>query len=118
MKITVPGVPPSMNRFVGRANKWEYRAEKKKWTALVFALCAPRREQPPAHALVRIDYYFPTRIRHDPDNYSGKFLLDGLTAAGMIADDDFLHVSTSFHGHYDKANPRTEITVMPMMQEG
>ena len=67
---------------------------------------------PPDKAMVRIDYYFPDRRRHDADNYCGKLLLDGLTKAGVIADDDFAHISLSVHGYVDRTNPRTEINVL------
>ena len=62
-------------------------------------------------ARVTITYFFPTRARHDADNYSGKYLLDGLTIAGVIVDDDLKHISTTIRGEYDKDNPRTEIEV-------
>ena len=96
MRIILRGVPPSLNAFAGRENTWEYRKAKKEWTK----------------AMVRIDYYFPDRRRHDADNYCGKLLLDGLTKADVIADDDFAHISLSVHGYVDRTNPRTEITVL------
>jgi sugar phosphate isomerase/epimerase len=34
-------------------------------------------------------YYFPTRIRHDADNYNCKFLGDSLVQSGTLIDDDF-----------------------------
>lgn len=117
MKITLKGTPPSMNKFAGRKNEWEYRKQKQLWSDAVYLACLPKKQNPPQMALVRIDYFFNNRRRHDPDNYGGKFLLDGLTKAGAIADDDFAHISLSVHGHYDKKNPRTEITVVPMAEE-
>ena len=57
-------------------------------------------------------YYFPTNRRHDCDNYTPKFFLDGLTEAGVITDDDFLHVhSLRIYGEIDRDNPRTEIII-------
>lgn len=116
MKITMAAIPPSMNEFAGKCG-WKYRDEKKKWTALVLAACLACGDtpvQPMAKAMVRIDYYFPDRRRRDPDNYGGKLLMDGLTRAGVIADDSFAHVSISLHAHVDRQNPRTEICVVPM----
>ena len=52
-----------------------------------------------------------TRQRHDPDNYNGKFILDGLREAGIIEDDSFKNIELQLCGAYDKENPRTEITV-------
>ena len=50
--------------------------------------------------------------RHDPDNYSGKFILDGLREAGIIEDDSFSNIELQLCGSYDKENPRTEIEVI------
>jgi len=114
MKIVLKGTPPSLNRFAGRANTWAYRQAKEEWTGKVLAAClkaSTGAHRPCAQHLVRIDYYFPSRARHDPDNYAGKFLLDGLTKAGVIMDDDFSHIMLSLHGHVDHENPRTEIYV-------
>ena len=56
--------------------------------------------------------FFPTKRRHDPDNYSQKFFLDGLVESGMIIDDDCNHIkkitTECFTGD---DNPRTEITI-------
>lgn len=62
--------------------------------------------------VVRITYFFRTRQRHDPDNYNGKFILDGLREAGIIEDDSFKNVELQLCGSYDKENPRTEIEVI------
>ncbi|MEG0486162.1 MAG: RusA family crossover junction endodeoxyribonuclease [Oscillospiraceae bacterium] len=117
MKITIKAVPPSLNKFSGRKNVWEYRKMKKEWTMLVKATAMSKVKSPAEFALVRIDYFFKTRVRHDSDNYCGKFILDGLTAAGVIIDDDFEHIALLLHGHYNKENPRTEITVTPVDKE-
>ena len=112
--IVLKGVPPSLNRTAGRKNVWEYRQTKQQWTNTVYYTCKACKDRPAApfeKARVEITYYFPTRVRHDSDNYAGKFLLDGLTMAGVIADDDFKHISLTLAGAYDKENPRTEIKV-------
>lgn len=114
LRITLRGVPPSLNRFAGRENSWEYRNEKRMWTESVVWLVrsgslAPK--EPYKRAAVEILYYFPTAARHDPDNYAGKFLLDGLTAAGVIEDDSFAHITLAVAGAVDRKEPRTVITV-------
>lgn len=117
MKITLKGTPHSLNKYMGRKNEWEYRNEKTIWTrAVLYAAKAAkdRPAQPLEKAEVRIDYFFRTTVRHDADNYCGKFLLDGLTKARVIADDDFSHISLTVQGHVDSKNPRTEITVTKM----
>ncbi len=119
MKIVLKGAPPSMNKFAGRKNTYEYRNQKQKYTQLVKILCrqnAQMPKEPIEKALVRIDYFFPTAGRRDPDNYSGKMLIDGLTKAGVIADDSFSYIALALHGHKDKDFPRTEITIVPMLE--
>lgn len=114
MKITLKGTPPSLNKFMGRKSEWDYRTEKTNWTrAVLYAAktAKDRPAQPLEKAEVRIDYFFRTAVRHDADNYCGKFLLDGLTKAKVIMDDDFEHISLEVRGHIDKKNQRTEITV-------
>ena len=120
MTIELPGVPPSLNATAGRNNVWEYRKTKAEWTRRVWAACMACKDRPKRpwdNSVVEITYYFPTQARHDADNYAGKFLLDGLTKAGVIVDDDLRHISTVIRGAYDKQNPRTEITIWTM-QEG
>lgn len=113
MTISVKGIPPSLNDVVGKESGWKYRDAKKEWTDAVCWLgksVAP--SEPFKKASVTITYFFPTRARHDADNYCGKFLLDGLTKAGIIADDDMKHITLTIKGEYDKRNPRTEIEVI------
>ena len=56
--------------------------------------------------------YMPTRRRADPDNFSPKFIEDGFTEAGLIADDDGTHLKAlTLKTDYDKENPRTEIEI-------
>ena len=56
--------------------------------------------------------YFKTKIRHDPDNHTPKFILDGLAESGFIVDDDSKHLKKlTIECGYDKENPRTEIII-------
>lgn len=114
MRIVLKGVPPSLNKFAGRENSWEYRKTKSYWTQLVWATCRASKERPSeplARADVEIMYYFPTRTRHDADNYCGKFLLDGLTKAKVIVDDSMDHIRLHIGGDVDRKEPRTVITI-------
>lgn len=111
--ITINGVPPSLNKFAGRENSWEYRRLKADWTNIVRCLASQQRQGKPAfRAKVIITYYFPTSARHDPDNYAGKFILDGLTKAGIIVDDSFKHIKLELSGDVDRENPRTVVEVI------
>ncbi len=111
MKYTIPQIPPSNNRYIGRTNFREYQRAKREWAEMVAVFCRPRPQKPIEKAVVRLTYFFRTRARHDPDNYSGKMILDGLTAAGIIVDDSFGHITLELRGEYDRENPRTEIEI-------
>lgn len=112
MKIIINEIPPSDNRFKGRNNIWEYRTKKKDWIGIVgWATIGKRPKKPYEKSTVTITYFFPTRGRRDPDNYSGKFILDGLVQAGIIKDDSFQCIDLRLKASYDKDNPRTEIEV-------
>jgi len=121
VRIVLKGVPPSLNKFAGRENSREYRAEKKQWTDAVQWYVKKVKDRPAApfqKAKVFILYYFPTAARHDPDNYSGKFLLDGLTQAKVIRDDSFGCITLHLDGAVDRKNPRTVITVVEDTSDG
>lgn len=68
-------------------------------------------KKPFKKSIVTLTYYFKTRHRRDPDNYSGKFILDGLVKSKVIEDDNFSNIELRLNGNYDKGNPRTEISV-------
>lgn len=111
MTIVLPFIPPSLNRVAGRG-PYNYRQAKAETTEQVRLLCLNQRpEKPIDKADVTIRYYFPDRRRRDPDNYSGKFLLDGLTKAGVIVDDSFSHITLRLEARCDPNRPRTEIDV-------
>jgi Holliday junction resolvase RusA-like endonuclease len=112
MHYTIPCIPQSLNKFAGRHNVWEYRKQKEEWKMLIGVYCRPKPKKPIKKAVVTLTYFFPTAVRHDPDNYAGKAALDGLTAAGIIEDDSFNHIELRLkQGGVDKQNPRTEIEI-------
>lgn len=112
MKFVIDEVPPTENQFRGRQNVWAYRSEKQRWTCMVFWACkvAPH-ETIPKKAKVTITYFFKGYQRRDADNYSGKFILDGLVKAGIIKDDSFLHIDLILRASFGNKNARTEIEV-------
>lgn len=114
IKITVDEIPPSNNKYLGNSHSFNvYRREKERWHWLIrYALCrADKPDKPLEKALVNITYYFRDKQRRDPDNYSGKMILDPLVREGIIKDDSFNVIELSVSGLYDKKNPRTEIEV-------
>ena len=56
--------------------------------------------------------YYSTNRRHDVDNSTPKFILDGFSESGLISDDDSTHLKKlTLICNVDKDNPRTEIEV-------
>lgn len=78
---------------------------------------AQRPKKPLERAIVNITYYFKDRRRRDPDNYSGKMLLDPLVKEGILIDDSFDVVTLVLDGKVDKKNPRTEIEIRSVGNE-
>jgi len=107
---TIPEIPPSNNKFIGRDNRWGYQEIKKQWANLVAAYCRPKPPEPLPRATVTLFYHFKDKRRLDPDNYSGKFILDGLTQAGIIADDIFNFIDLKLKAACDKRG-KTEIFI-------
>ena len=77
---------------------------------MIALFCRPKPPEPLEKATVRIKYYFTDRRRRDPDNYSGKMILDGLVRAGIISDDSFLCIDLQLQAVYDKGG-YTEIFI-------
>lgn len=116
MRIVVDEIPPSNNKFMGRGSAryqaFEYQNEKKRWAWLIkAAIGRDKPREPIEKAIVTITYYFPTKHRRDPDNYSGKFINDGLVKSGVIKDDSFSNIDLVLVGKVDRKNPRTVIKV-------
>lgn len=112
LKITVHDIPPSNNNYMGNSHSFHvYRREKEKWHWLIKAAIKEKPKLPCKRATVRITYYFKDKRRRDPDNYSGKFILDPLVREGILADDSFNNVRLVLDAYVDRANPRTEIEI-------
>lgn len=110
-KYSIKAIPPSNNKFIGKNQRWQYQDEKKKWARIIQLFCVPRPREPLEKSKVTIIYYFKDRRRRDPDNYSGKFILDGLVRSSIIVDDSFNCIDLRLIGKVDKDNPRTEIVI-------
>lgn len=111
LKYIIKAIPPSNNQFIGRNVRWKYQDIKKQWADLINIVCRPKPAQPLKKAVVTLTYYFKDKRRRDPDNYSGKMILDGLVKAGILQDDSFNNIDLVLQGSYDKDNPRTEIEI-------
>lgn len=110
MKLIINTIPPTINKYIGRTNIWEYQKDKKNIHNLI-RLCTIGVNPNITKCKLKITYYFKDKRRHDPSNYD-KMLLDGLVEANIIKDDNY-EVIQEFTtiGKYDKENPRTEIEI-------
>lgn len=110
MKITIYMIPPTINKFIGRTNIWEYQKAKKQIHQAI-KLCTiginPRYKK----CKMKVIYYFKDRRRHDPSNYD-KMLLDGLVEANIIEDDNYSVIEEfTTIGRVDSKEPRTEVYI-------
>ena len=78
---------------------------------MVRAAIKEKPKEPLKRAVVHIKYYFKDKRRRDPDNYSGKMLLDPLVRENILTDDSFNNIELRLSADIDKANPRTEINI-------
>ena len=87
---------------------------KRKWKDFIIWLVNER-----GYANLHIDkceisqnIYYNTTRRHDIDNTTPKFILDGLVECGMIEDDDSKHLTKlTMQCGVDKQHPRTELRI-------
>lgn len=115
IKIIINNIPPSNNKYLGNSHNFNiYRNDKEYWTYLVMAAAKQKPKIPFKKSQVFIMYYFKDKRRRDPDNYSGKFILDGLKMAKIIEDDSFFNIRLILDADIDRKNPRTEITIKKM----
>ena len=118
-KYVINDIPPSNNKFMGNSNSFHiYRALKERWFRYICLAIdeATKPEKALETAEIIITYYFKDRRRRDPDNYSGKFLLDPLVKLKIIKDDSFNNIKLTLKAYVDNVNPRTEIEVIPIKE--
>lgn len=111
MKIILDFIPPTINKYIGRTNIWEYQKDKK-------IICEKVKKQSLGihpkidKCKMKITYYFKDKRRRDPSNYE-KMLLDALVSADIIIDDNYSVINElTTRGKYDSVNPRTEIEII------
>ncbi len=112
LKIIINDIPPSNNKFIGRNARWQYQDEKTRWHWLVKSAIQCKPAKPFKKAIVKITYFFKDQRRRDPDNYSGKMLLDPLVREGILQDDSFNNIELILKAYVDKEKPRTEIEIL------
>ena len=115
MKITLPGIPPTYNQFIGNHNSPRiYNKKKKNWLAIMGEALGDTYEKIPGEVEISILYVFSDHRRRDLDNYSGKFLMDALVHYGVISDDSYRVVSKLTLQAMVGDEPHTVITITPV----
>ncbi|MDE6728845.1 MAG: RusA family crossover junction endodeoxyribonuclease [Oscillospiraceae bacterium] len=108
-------IPPTLNKFLGCENSWEYRNTKAEWLKKISLCCTPKPRKPLKKAIVTLFFHLKDKRRRDLDNYL-KFVLDGLTAAGINRDDNFETIELRLKGTVDKKGI-TEIFVEELQND-
>jgi len=114
VKIVINDIPPSNNQYMGNSHNFNaYRREKERWHWMIKSALnkAEKPKKPIEKAIIHITYYFKDKRRRDPDNYSGKMLLDPLVREGILIDDSFSNITLVLSASHDKDKPRTEIEI-------
>lgn len=115
IKLVIPKLThPSLNEWTKL--KWYAKRDlKEEWDFEI--MTALRKETSRAvlvslikKASITIKYYFSSDRKRDRDNYSPKFLQDGLVGR-VIQDDNDKLVKVEWELRVDRDNPRTEIIV-------
>src|SRR5690606_9277420 len=122
LRLTVPGVPPSVNHQYVRTKRGQALSKEAKryaetvqWYAWEAAKrhgwrCTPKGQQ----VIVRLWYYWPDRRRRDTHN-AYKVLLDAMQ--GVVYEDDRDVLPRVMAAEMDRANPRVEIEVERVRQK-
>ena len=119
----VDAIPLSLNEWSRRRPAYIARLKADYATEVWAAVLAARQHGTwdgqrfhQAECVVR--YHFPDGQRRDPDNYTPKFLLDALVAAGVLTDDDFTHLDLRIQRGADARPPWVEVVVEEMSSDG
>lgn len=114
--LRIPGTHPSLNDWTRLHYKksWEL---KKYWEQLIGYksnhITKDRDFTKIKKGLILIKYYFPNGNRRDPDNYTPKFILDGLVKAGILKDDSWRNITLVLeYPEFNADKEETEITII------
>ena len=112
MILTIKAIPPTINKYIGRTNRWEYQKDKKEFQNIARLMTLKDRPNKPFEKCnITITYYFNDKRRRDPSNFD-KFVLDFLVESGFITDDNYFVIKEfTTKAEVDKNNPRTEIEI-------
>lgn len=122
IRLTLDQLPPSTNhykaqRWTGRYIQWYITSEGKEFQELIenlpiIKLWGWKLTSNPVKMSIRLT--FPTRRKHDIDNYN-KVLLDALQ--GIIYKDDNQIIELNIRKRYIKGKSRTEIRITELEEQ-
>jgi len=113
--LHIEAIPSSNNAQQGKGGMkraMKYQDEKKLWNSFIWTLRVNMKNRgelteeqlkPLQEATIILHYHFRTKARRDPDNYSGKMILDGLKNNGFISDDSFKEIDIFPMADFGKA---------------
>jgi hypothetical protein len=112
--LKINSIPPSLN-VIERMNRFKRQRGKSDWETLVGWEAKAQKVIPKVPLLkckVRLIYHFQNKQGRDPDNYNGKWTMDGLRKIGIIANDTFNHVDLkAVLGEPNYKNPHMEVVI-------
>lgn len=106
-------IPPSLNQW-SIMKRPQANDLKQKWKEFIIWLITKYKlnDKGIKKCNMAYIYTFPTRTRRDLDNYTPKFINDGLVESGFMIDDSYFNVEEAkYKGRYEKGVWRTEITI-------
>lgn len=113
LTIVIHELPPSQNQWKSWNRQRTLNNETQRWNDIIILLARSATKKQFTNPVVKFRFYFPDNRPRDRKNYeSWKPLLDGLTRAGVIADDNYREIQEEPPDiEVDRQNPRTEIVV-------
>lgn len=124
IRMHIQAIPASNNVYQGKGGKGkairDYQKEKKLWAEWIWVMRNNLRargeleghELPLQEATVILFYHFKSHTRRDPDNYSGKMVMDGLVANHFLADDSFKEIEIFPMADFGNSQDSLEIFVI------
>lgn len=118
MKIVIPEIPPSYNRYLGNSNShFKYHQEKEKWVWIIKKYLPKKIKTFQCPVMIKIKYYFKDNRRRDLDNYSGKFINDALVKCKVLKDDSIKQIPIlHLEGELGSKENKVIIEIIPLKE--
>lgn len=109
--LIIDGIPPTINTMLTK--HWRtYKRYKDEWKETTYYTALSEKIQKFTNPVtITIELNFKDKRRHDPDNYTPKFIHDGLVDAGVLEDDSFKQIKELTIREGDKKNNTTVVYI-------